>query len=137
MFDETDIEIIKILQNNSRIKYQDIGEMVHLTGQAVKNRMARLEKLGIIEGYSIKTNLSKLGQGITAFITIYMKTNNHAAFHKYVRDSILISEAHRISGEGCYILKVSVSSHQQLEELLDGVLQFGNYKVNMSISGIK
>lgn len=137
MFDETDLEIIKILQQNSRIRYQEIGELVHLTGQAVKNRIVRLEKLGVIEGYTIKTNLSKLGQEITAFITIYMKTNNHAAFHKYIRDSILISEAHRTSGEGCYMLKVSVSSHRQLEELLDGMLQFGNYKVNMSISRLK
>jgi Lrp/AsnC family leucine-responsive transcriptional regulator len=137
LFDEIDMEIIKILQNNSRIQLQDIGNMVHLTGQAVRNRITRLEKLGAVEGYTIKINMSKLGLGLTAFVTVYMKTNNHAAFYKYLRDNTMITEAHRVSGEGCYSLKAEVASHQMLEELLDGILQFGNYKVNLSISRIK
>ena len=44
MFDETDIEIIKALQNNSKIQLQELGNMVHLTGQAVRNRITRMEK---------------------------------------------------------------------------------------------
>ncbi len=137
MLDQTDIEIIKLLQDNSRVQLQEIGNAVHLTGQAVRNRIARLEKMGIIEGYTIKTNPAKLGQELTAFVTVFMKTNNHALLHKFVRDNILITEAYRISGEGCYYLKVAVESHTQLEELLDGILQFGNYKVNLSIGRIK
>lgn len=137
MFDDTDIEIIKILQNNSRIQLQEIGNQVHLTGQAVKNRITRLEKLGVIEGYTIKTNMSKLGQHLIAYITVYMKSNDHASFHKFIRDNIMITEAHRISGDGCYKLKVETNGHQKLEEFLDGLLHYGNYRLNLSISRIK
>ncbi len=137
MFDETDIEIIKILQSNSRIQLQEIGNLVHLTGQAVRNRITRLEKLGVIEGYTIKTNMVKLGQHIVAYITVYMQSNNHAAFHKFIRDNIMITEAHRISGDGCYKLKVEAAGHQLLEEFLDGLLPYGNYRLNLSISRIK
>ena len=56
MLDQTDMEIIKLLTQNSRMQWLDIGEIVHLTGQAVKNRVDRLEKLGIIEGYRVKLN---------------------------------------------------------------------------------
>ncbi len=137
MFDETDIEIIKALQNNSKIQLQELGNMVHLTGQAVRNRITRMEKRGVIEGYTIKTNMAQLGQELSAFVTVYMKTNEHAFFHKFIRDNVHITEAHRISGEGCYSLKVAVAGHQQLEELLDGILAYGNYKVNLSISKLK
>ena len=137
MFDEVDMKIIKILQNNSRIQLQEVGNMVRLTGQAVRNRINRLEKLGVIEGYTIKTNMAKLGLGLTAYVTVYMEANNHAAFHKYVRDNTVITEAHRVSGEGCYSLKLEVASHGMLEALLEGILQFGNYEVNLSISRIK
>lgn len=33
------------------MKLQDIGDKVHLTGQAVSNRISKLEKSGIIKGY--------------------------------------------------------------------------------------
>lgn len=137
MVDQTDIEIIKLLAQNSRMQWQEIGEIVHLTGQAVKNRINRLEKLGVIEGYTVKVNSGKLGMEVTAFVTVFMKTTEHAAFQKYLRQSDLIIEANRISGEGCYLLKILTSSQQELIAFLDSILKYGNYKVNLSIDTIK
>ena len=45
--DKTDEEIISILWRDGRITMQELGRRVHLTGQAVKNRIERLEDLGI------------------------------------------------------------------------------------------
>ena len=137
MVDQTDLAIIKLLTQNSRMQWQEIGDTVHLTGQAVKNRITRLEKLGIIEGYTVKVNSSKLGMEVTAFVTVFMKTTDHIAFQKYLRDSDFIFEAHRISGEGCYLMKVQTSCQQELIDFLDNILRFGNYKVNLSIEKLK
>lgn len=137
MLDETDIKILKLLAQNSRRQWQEIGEEVHLTGQAVRNRINRLEKLGVIEGYTIKVNSEKLGKEIVAFITVFMKTTDHAAFQKYINNNTLITEANRISGEGCYMLKVAAANQEELVALLDEILQYGNYKVNLSIGIIK
>lgn len=137
MLDETDFEIIKIMQNNSRAQLQEIGNTVHLTGQAVRNRITRLEKLGVIEGYTIKTDMSKLGRELIAFITVYMKTNNHSEFLKFIRDNILITEAYRISGDGCYKLKVEAAGNKEIEVILDSILPYGNYRLNLSIGKIK
>lgn len=137
MLDHTDIQIINLLLKNSRMQWQDIGEEVHLTGQAVKNRINRLEKLGVIEGYTIKVNPQAMGISLTAFITIFMKTTDHMSFHKFVQSKPLICEAHRISGEGCYLLKVNASTQVEILGLLDEILHFGNYKVNLSIANIR
>ena len=137
MIDKTDLEIIKLLTHNSRLQLQEIGEFVHLTGQAVKNRISKLEKLGIIEGYSLKVNFGKLGMETTAFVTVFMKTSDHAAFQSYLKGRDLISEAHRISGEGCYFLKIHAASQQELIGFLDEILLYGNYKVNLSIDQLK
>lgn len=137
MIDQTDIEILKLLIKNSRMKWQDIGEKVHLTGQAVKNRIRRMEKLKVIEGYTLKINFNKIGKQITAFITIFMKTTDHLAFQRYILSNPLIVEANRISGEGCYLLKVVSSDREEIVELLDQILQYGNYKINLSIEKIK
>jgi Lrp/AsnC family leucine-responsive transcriptional regulator len=137
MIDPTDIEIIKLLESNCKTQLQEIGAMVHLTGQAVKNRIIRLEKLGIIEGYSAKINSEKLGRKITAYVTVYMKSNDHPAFQKFAGDNICISEVYRISGDGCYLLKISAADQNELTELLDNILKYGNYKVNLSIGKLK
>lgn len=137
MIDQTDMEIIKLLTQNSRMQWQDIGEKVHLTGQAVKNRVDRLEKLGVIDGYTVKINQDKLGMEIKAFVTVFMKTTDHAAFKKHLMQADLITEAYRISGEGCYLLQVNTTSQKELITFLDGILKFGNYRVNLSIDKIK
>jgi Lrp/AsnC family leucine-responsive transcriptional regulator len=66
-----------------------------------------------------------------------MKTNNHAAFQDFLKQREEVSEAHRISGEGCYLLKVSVTSAEELSRLLDDILRYANYRVNISIGTVK
>lgn len=136
MLDKTDLEIIRILRKNGRVSWQEIGDEVHLTGQAVANRITHMKKQGIIKHFSTCFDLTELGY-IQSYITVYMKTVNHSAFQKWVHDKSEIQDAHRISGEGCYILNVLIESNDQLLSFLDDILQFGNYKVNISIQKIK
>ncbi|MFL0250721.1 Lrp/AsnC family transcriptional regulator [Clostridium neuense] len=137
MIDKTDTEILNLLIENSRAQWQEIGDRVHLTGQAVKNRINKMEKLNIIEGYTLKVNLHKLGKSLIAFITVFMKSSNHSEFKKYILNNSLIIEATRISGDGCYMLKAAVLDDKELTKLLDEILEYGNYKVNLAIENVK
>ena len=53
MLDQTDMNILKELSKNSRLTMKALGEKVHLTGQAVANRVLKLEEEGVIEAYTI------------------------------------------------------------------------------------
>ena len=70
MIDNTDKHILDELKNNSRITMKELGEKIHMTGQATSTRVAKLEDSGIIEGYTIKVNHEKLGYPIHAMINI-------------------------------------------------------------------
>lgn len=137
MLDETDLKILSLLNENSRLQWREVGEFVHLTGQAVGNRIRKMEELGVIEGYTVKLNASKLGKNLIAFVTVFMKTTDHLAFQSFIEGSKLVSEAHRVSGDGCYLLKAEISDDKELNELLYNILKFGNYRVNLSIGKIK
>jgi Lrp/AsnC family transcriptional regulator, leucine-responsive regulatory protein len=137
MLDETDIKILTLLVNNSRMQWREIGEEVHLTGQAVANRIRKMEDLGIIEGYTIKINENKLGKSVLAFITVFMKTTDHMAFHRFIEDKEIIKGANQISGEGCYLLRVNTSTQEELLGLLHEILKYGNYRVNLSMGKVK
>lgn len=137
MLDQTDFEILSLLKKNSRIQWREIGELVHLTGQSVANRIHKMEELGIIQSYTIKLDQSKLGRTISAFITIFLKTTDHSSFQNFIKETPEIIEADLISGEGCYLLRARVSDEKELMSLLDEILKYGNYRVNISIGKIK
>lgn len=137
MLDDTDYEIIHLLKQNAKAKMQDIGERVHLTGQAVSNRISRMEKLGIIKGYSVILDSAFDKDKVIAFVTIHMKSIDHIGFQKWCIAQKEVVEAHRISGDGCYLLKIEALSGESLNRLLDQVLIYANYSVNISINQTK
>ncbi|NME07361.1 Lrp/AsnC family transcriptional regulator [Psychrobacillus sp. BL-248-WT-3] len=135
--DNIDFQILRMLSENSRIQLKDLGEQIHMTGQAVGNRIKKLEESGVIKNYSLTVDEKKLGLTYTAFIIIYMITTNHDSFIQVMNDRDEVVEVHRVSGEGCYHLKVKVSSQEQLNLFLDKILEYGNYRVHLSIKEIK
>lgn len=137
MFDEIDLKIIDMLKINSKISLKTIGEHVHLTPQGVSNRIIRLQDLGLITQYTICTNNALLGKNITAYITIFMKTTKHDKLIKFIKSTPIIEEAHRISGDGCYLLKVICFNMNEINTLLDAIMEFGTYRLSLSTSTIK
>ena len=137
MFDELDLKIIDMLKINSKIPLKIIGENVHLTPQAVSNRILRLQSLGLITQYTICINDVLLGKNIIAYITIFMKTTKHNQLIKFIKSNSIIENAHRISGDGCYLLKVVCSNMEEINLLLDQLLEYGTYRLNLSTSTIK
>ncbi|MFC4807927.1 Lrp/AsnC family transcriptional regulator [Paenibacillus sp. GCM10023250] len=138
MIDDVDLKILELLRKNSRMQWKDIGQEIHMTGQAVGNRIRRLEDLGIIEQYTIATNKAKLGQPLTAFIQIYVDAVNHPAFYTFFRVEEAITEVHRISGDGCsFLLTAHFAANEDMEGFLDRILKYGHYRVNLSIAKLK
>ncbi len=137
MIDETDLAILEMLKQNARLQWKEIGHHVHLTGQAVGARIRKMEDLGILEGYTVRTNPTKLGLTQTAFVTVFMTSTNHGKFQAWLHDQSSVVEAHRVSGEGCYWLKVIVATPEDLTAFLDQLLEYGNYRLNLSIQAVK
>ncbi len=135
--DTIDFQILRLLNENSRIQWKDVGKQIHMTGQAVGNRIKKLEESGVIRAYSLLVDEMKLGLSYTAFVIIYMKTADHDSFIRFIRDQNEVVEAHRVSGEGCYHLKIKVHSQEQLNLFLNKILEHGNYSLNLSIQEIK
>jgi Lrp/AsnC family transcriptional regulator, leucine-responsive regulatory protein len=133
MIDPVDMAIIRLLKRNARLQWKQIGEQVHMSAPAVANRIQRLEECGIIEGYTVKLNERLIGNSTCVFITVVMRNYNHDKFQAFLLTCEDVQEAHRISGEPCFLLKAVVPDEDRLAKLLDGIHQYGHYKVNISI----
>lgn len=134
--DEIDEKILKLLSENAKISWKELGEKIHMTGQAIGNRIRRLEDEGVITAYIIQVDTKKTGFPLTCFITAFLKSHQHNKFIKMITEREGIVELHRISGEGCYIMKGNFRTHKDLNEFLEELLIFANYKLALSIDKI-
>lgn len=135
--DSLDLQIIKLLQKNSRLTNKEIGEQIHLTGQAVGARINKLVEEGIIQAFTITVNPEKLGIQITALIKIYMKTLEHAKIKHLIQNTEAITQAYRTSSDACYFIKVETNHNDTLNEILDKISTFATYQLSLSIGKIK
>ncbi|MGG1615334.1 Lrp/AsnC family transcriptional regulator [Paenibacillus sp. NRS-1782] len=136
--DDTDLRILHHLVEDSSLSHKEIGLLVHLTGQAVGARVRKMQDAGIIEGYTLRWNPEKMGQTIHAFITVFLNSGTvHSAFQAFARKHPSIIEIHRVSGEGCYWMRLRMSSQEELNTMLDELTQYGNYKLSFSLGELK
>jgi len=106
--DKKDIEIIKILEEDSRMSILELGRKVKLSHETVRYRINKLVKKGIIEKFTVSVNKNKLGFNIYAVIMI--STWNYTQkewgdFLKYLKDYPNIIAIEKITGN--YDLKIA------------------------------
>ena len=68
--DKTDIRILKLLANDSRISYAEIAREVHLSRMAVRERVMKMLEEGIIERFTVQLNSKKVGLNTPVFLQI-------------------------------------------------------------------
>ena len=73
--DATDLEIIELLRRDARRTLADVAERVSLSAPAVKRRVDRLESDGVITGYTVLVDHSRLGQPLQAFTELRFAGN--------------------------------------------------------------
>ncbi|MCU4925982.1 AsnC family transcriptional regulator [Halobacteria archaeon AArc-dxtr1] len=66
--DETDAEILAMLQENARRPFSEIAERVGLSGPAVSDRVTRLQEAGVIERFTVDVDQSQLRAGVPVFV---------------------------------------------------------------------
>jgi Lrp/AsnC family leucine-responsive transcriptional regulator len=132
--DTTDWHILRELQKDARLSYNELGRRVALSAPAAAERVRKLEDRGIITGYGIQIDLAKVGLSMLAFIQLrcnpdkcLLKTGTAAEFPEVI-------EIHKLSGSHCSLLKVAVSSMQHLESFNERLGKHGPLTVNIVTS---
>lgn len=123
--DRIDWRIIELLQRDARITNTEVGKIVGLSQPAVTARIRGLELAGVIEGYSARINPRALGQEITAMIRLKTTHEKISQCLKTFDQIPEILEAHRITGDDCFIVKATFAQMSKLEATIDALAQFG------------
>ena len=135
MIDEIDKKIIEELSKNSRMTIKELGGKVHLSSPAATSRIMKLLDNGIITRCSIEVDYVKLGFAVHGFINIYINNMDHQPYLAFIKsqDNYVINN-YKISGDGCYLLEGKFPSNEVLDQFLQDLNNFANYKLSIVIS---
>jgi Lrp/AsnC family leucine-responsive transcriptional regulator len=119
MINETDKQILKILQENARTTNAEIARQIGMAPSAILERIRKLEERGVIKGYGAQLAGHAIGRGLLAFIFVRLEEmagENKAA--KALSRLPVALEVHHVAGEDCFLIKVRAASTEALGQLL-------------------
>ncbi|UTW44960.1 Lrp/AsnC ligand binding domain-containing protein [bacterium SCSIO 12696] len=119
--DRVDLQILKLLQRNSKISNVELAELVHLTPPPCLERVKRLEREGYIQRYTCLLDPYKLQAGLLAFIQVSLQstsTKDLDDFNSAVRQIDEVLECHMMSGGFDYLLKIRTQDMQSYRRFL-------------------
>jgi len=121
-FDDIDLHIISILQENCKLPLAKIGDKVGLSAPAVIERIKKLEDSGTITGYRAILAGRRLGLDVTAFIGVSISHPRLiSGFEKEISDLDGVLECHHVTGQHTLLLKVKTQNTSTLEEVISRI----------------
>ncbi|WP_037307762.1 Lrp/AsnC family transcriptional regulator [Ruegeria halocynthiae] len=144
--DERDIQILSVLTQDGRITKAALADKIGLSPTPCWERLRKLEKAGLIEGYGARINLRKLAPHVTVFVSVEITDHTAASFRAFEAamqryDEVVACWA--LGGGFDYLLQIvtrDIEAYQQLiDEMLDariGLSRYFTYIVTKPVKGV-
>ena len=137
MVDAIDTKIIKELNRNSRQSFAEIGRLINLSASSVRERIQKLEDVGLIKGYSLKIDNSKLGYGLEVFVMLKLFSGKLNIFMKDIDTFPEVKEAYRITGPYNIHMRVVLKDQLHLQQFIDKIIKYGDPTTHLILSELE
>lgn len=139
--DGLDCEIVRLLIENARISYSDIGEEIGISRVAVKARIQALEQKGIIEGYTTIINPQKISGAVSCYFEIEAAPDSLSRVTEILNAEDTVTQIYRVTGKDKLHVHAVAASAEEMETFLHTVIDtlpgVVSCSCNMILSRIK
>lgn len=123
--DRIDRRILRILQQEGRIPFTELGERVGLSTTPCTERVRRLERDGVITGYHARLAPAAVRASLLVFVEISLAYKSGDIFEEFRRAALKLPnvlECHLVSGDFDYLIKARISEMASYRKLLGSTL---------------
>lgn len=124
--DDVDRAVVEALQRDGRMSVADLARTISLSPSATAERLRRLTDGGVITGFTATVDAEALGYTVQAFVRLAYPTGNYKPFHDLVAVLPEVVEAHHVTGDDCFVLKVLARSMRDLERIAGKLSTLGS-----------
>lgn len=142
--DRTDLQILKILQDNSKITNLDLSKKIGLSPAPTLERVKKLEQSGIVQSYHAQVNPTSIGLSVKTFVLVSLAWQKENALNNFldkVKTIDEIVECYIITGEADFLMKIVCKDIPTYEKLLFKTLsqieEIERLKTLMTLSTVK
>lgn len=142
--DAIDYKILLLLQQDGRITNLELSNRVGLSPAPTLERVKKLERARIIEGYHARVNRQKMQLGISVFIQVTLSRQVDNVINKFkqrIAEVAEIVECYQITGNADFMLRIVVSDMPAFEKLISEKLskmdEIGSMHSSVIISEVK
>ena len=119
--DKTDRRILSEPRQDGRLTVTELAEKIGLSSSPCWTRLKRLENLNVIEGYTANINPKAIGINELFFIEITLERHDDEILNEF-SDALAnmpeVVEAHLVTGDYDYLVKVAVKNSEHYERFL-------------------
>ena len=137
MFDSLDHKILTFLESNSRASFAEIGRTIGLSPSSTRERVKRMEDIGVIKRYMPEINYKLLGYDLEAFILIKVFHGKLKPFLQEIKKFGEIKQAHRITGNHNVHVTALLTDQLHLQSLIDRLMVYGDTETLLVLSKIE
>lgn len=119
--DHIDRKILTILQQDGRIANNKLAEKVGLTTTPTLERVKRLEREGIIKGYSARVDEEAIGKGLVVFCSLRLAVHQMHTLDEVcdqINEMSEIQSCYHITGDSDFLLKIVVKDMPAYEKFM-------------------
>ena len=120
MIDEISLNILKILQEKARIPNVEVARQVEMAPSAVLERIRKMERQGIIDGYEVRLNPQRFNRQQIAFVEIRTSfAGDRPETGKALAAIPEVQEVHYVASDAdCYLIKLRVADTAELAVII-------------------
>lgn len=123
--DPTDLEIIRILQNDARITNRGLAAAVGIAPSTCLDRVARLRSHGVFERYTVRVRAAALGRPLEALLAVRVQPHRQQLADAFVQHVLAQPETrmlYHLTGPDDYIIHVAAVDAADLQRFVLGEL---------------
>lgn len=120
--DELDQKIVRLLIENARVSYSDLGEKIGLSRVAVKARIQALEQRGIIEEYTTVINPQKISGAVSCYFEIETTPGSLSEVIDILNGDDTVTQIYRVTGRDKLHVHAVAASGEEMETFLHAVI---------------
>ena len=122
MLDDIDKKIIKVLENDARTSLRKISELVDVSLGTVSNRVKRMEKNGVIKGYSVILDPDKIGWELNVVIGLRIQKGRLIEIQERIAKDSRVHGVYDVTGDFDSMVIARAKNRKDLDDLSKNVL---------------
>ena len=119
--DALDHELLALLAVNARASTAELARKLKVARTTIVARLARLERDGIVSGYTLRLRHDLAQQGLSAFVGITVQPRAGADVVLLLQRLPEVKQLDSVSGQFDYVALVRADSAERLDALLDQI----------------